>query len=124
MAANRFGQDHKDYVATDAQYPDPGNAGTITPTFSMQVVQLVTAGAGETRTVSAPTFAIGGELYIVHKTDGGDAALTFASDFDDSGNDVMTFTDAGDWALMKVGYANGSTTKAWRYVAGEGLSLS
>lgn len=98
---------------------DPGDAGAIAVTQSGSV-QLVTEGA-ETRTLAIPTFA-GQMLSIGLKTDGGDAVLTVASALNQTGNNTVTFADAGDHQLLvaiEVGAA-----LAWREVCNDGAGLT
>jgi len=95
---------------------DPGNTVKAIPITNSGYCPLVTAGA-ETRTVAIPTFA-GQQLLLELKTDGGDCAVTFASAFNQAGNTVITFDDAGDMALF-IGVYNGANL-AWRLVGQEG----
>jgi len=98
---------------------DPGDAGAIAVTRS-GTCPLVTAGA-ETRTLAVPTFA-GQQISLGLKTDGGDCVVTAASGVNVTGNNTLTFSDAGEHILLaaiEVGAA-----LAWRVVCNDGVALS
>jgi hypothetical protein len=100
---------------------DPGNAGAIS-VLNDGVCALTTGGSAQTRTVAIPSF-VGQRLTLCLDTDGGgDVAVTFASDIDQSGNNVWTAGDAGD-TLELVGATIGGT-RAWRMIANLGGALS
>lgn len=108
-------------AATALAVTDPGDAGAVAVTHS-GVCNLTTGASGETRTVADPAF-IGQELVLSLAVDGGgDAAITFASDFDQSGNNVMTFGDAGDMAKF-VATLIGANRK-WRLICNLGGAAS
>lgn len=94
---------------------DPGDAGAI-PVVSSGTCRLVTGGAGQTRTVAAPTLP-GLRLGLFFQTDGGgDAVVTFAADFNGAGNNIVTFDTAGELVVFESVYiASGSL--AWRLVS-------
>jgi len=102
-----------------AAITDPGNAGAIPVTGSGHV-DIVTAGA-ETRTLAAPSF-IGQELLVSLKTDGGNCVVTCATTVNQTGNNTITFDDAGD-AVLLVAKANGAN-KRWSVVSNDGAALS
>ena len=98
---------------------DPGDAGAIAVTRS-GTCPLVTAGA-ETRTLAIPTFA-GQQISLGFKTDVGDCVVTAASGVNVTGNNTLTFDNAGEHILLaaiEVGAA-----LAWRVVANDGVGLS
>jgi len=100
---------------------DPGAGGKIVMGGRAQAIcHLVTAGA-EARTLSDPTQA-GQQLTLVLKTDGGDCTVTASSAVNQTGNTTLTFADAGDM-LQLVSIEDGSS-KEWRVVANDGISLS
>lgn len=115
---NTVQQDLVDSV--DGQILDPGDAGTITSLVGLGVCALVTGGA-ETRTVSDPV-NINQKLRLCLDTDGGDCVATFDSDFDQSGNNVVTFDDAGDSVHFEAITIAGSPK--WRITANVGAALS
>ena len=94
---------------------DPGNAGAI-PVTKNGVCKLVTTGA-ETRTVADAT-AAGQILVLGMKTDGGDCVVTFASPYNQIGGTVVTFNDAGDFAVF-VAIEDGGD-KEWRLAGHSG----
>ena len=98
---------------------DPGDGAAIAVTRS-GTCPLVSAGA-ETRTLAIPTFA-GQEISLGFKTDGGDCVVTVASGVNVTGNNTLTFDNAGEHILLaavEVGAA-----LAWRVVANDGVGLS
>ena len=99
---------------------DPGNAGAILVSRNHLSVALVTAGA-ETRTRGAPAF-LGQQCLLAFKTDGGDAVLTIATTVNQTGNDTLTFADAGDMISL-IGCQSGANLR-WRVVANDGVALS
>ena len=98
---------------------DPGDAGAIAVTRS-GTCPLVTAGA-ETRTLAIPSFA-GQQMSLALKTDGGDCVVTAASGVNVTGNNTLTFDNAGEHILLaaiEVGAA-----LVWRVLANDGVGLS
>ena len=101
---------------------DPGDAGAIVVTEGFGIVALVTTeGGGETRTIADPQRA-GQMLSLSFKTDGGDCVITTASPANQTGDNTLTFADAGDH-LMLIGSDNGADIE-WRIVANDGVALS
>lgn len=98
---------------------DPGDAGAIAVTESGSC-PLVTAGA-ETRTLAIPT-QVGRMLSLAFKTDGGDCVITVASGVNQTGNNTLTFADAGDHILLQA--IDAGTALAWRIVCNDGVALS
>ncbi len=106
-------------TATSNNIADPGNAGAIAVTAS-GVCNITTTGA-ETRTLAAPTFQ-GQRLNLSMTVDGGDAVLTVASAINQTGNNTITFNDAGDHVeLVAVLIA---AALRWRLVVNDGATLS
>jgi predicted RecA/RadA family phage recombinase len=99
--------------------PDPGDAGAI-PVVESGSVSLVSAG-GETRTLAAPTYA-GQQLSLGFKTDLGDVVVTASAGVNQTGNNTLTFADAGDH-LQLTGIELGAAL-VWRIVANDGVALS
>ncbi|MBR9800266.1 DUF2190 family protein [bacterium] len=98
---------------------DPGDGEAIPVTHS-GTVPLVSAGA-ETRTLADPTF-LGQQLSLCFKTDGGDAVVTSASGVNQTGNNTLTFADAGD-VIVLVAIESGANLR-WRVLANDGVALS
>lgn len=98
---------------------DPGASGAIAVTKG-GVCRLVTAGA-ETRTLAIPTF-LGQELTLQMKTDGGDCVVTSAQAVNQTGNNTLTFNDAGD--MIKLIAIDVGGALRWRVVANDGVGLS
>lgn len=95
---------------------DPGDAGTVSVTNSGTLV-LTTGGSGETRDLPDPTF-VGQKIDVcldVHG--GGDVAINFDSDITDNGDNVLTFTAAGQAARL-IGVQSGGSL-AWRVLRGD-----
>lgn len=98
---------------------DPGDAGAI-PVTSTGTCALTSAGA-ETRTLAVPSFA-GQRLDLSFNVDAGDIVLTAAAAINQTGNNTLTFADAGDHiSLVAVTVAAGLV---WRVVANDGVALS
>ncbi len=98
---------------------DPGDAAAI-PVTASGCVDLVTEGA-ETRTLAAPTIA--GQLLLLSlKTDGGDCVITCATTVNQTGNNTITFDDAGD-AVLLIAKRNGTDLR-WSVVVNDGATLS
>lgn len=98
---------------------DPGNAGAIPVTVSGYCL-LVTTGA-QTRTLAIPS-AYGQIIDLFFKTDGGDCVVTAAAGINQTGNNTLTFADAGDHIRL-VGADTGGS-KVWRVVCNDGVALS
>ena len=79
--------------------PDPGDAGTIDINRYGELVELVSVGADETRTLRAPPKA--GILAILRmKTDGGDVIVTASNGLNVALNDTAIFADVGDQLVL------------------------
>ncbi len=98
---------------------DPGNAGAISAAETGRV-PLVTTGA-ETRTL-ADAIAPGLTLDLYFKTDGGDCVVTTASPCNQTGNNTLTFADAGDHIRLQS-IEDGADFE-WRVVANDGVALT
>lgn len=99
---------------------DPGNGGAI-PVTRTGVCAITTAGAGETRTVDAPTF-VGQRLVLIHDVDGGDVDITVATEINKAGNTAINLADAKDFTEMVAAQVAGSLV--WRVVQNDGPTLS
>lgn len=98
---------------------DPGDAGDI-PVLASGHVPIVTAGA-ETRSLADPTFT-GQRMLLCMKTDGGDAVVTADSAINQTGNNTLTFEDAGD-SIELVAIESGAS-KVWRAAHNDGVALT
>jgi hypothetical protein len=98
---------------------DPGDAGAIAVTRT-GTCPLVTAGA-ETRTLADPTF-VGQVINLCFKTDGGDAVVTSANGVNQTGNNTLTFADAGD-VISLVAIEVGANYR-WRVAHNDGVGLT
>ncbi|MCE7938679.1 MAG: hypothetical protein DYG90_08885 [Chloroflexi bacterium CFX6] len=98
---------------------DPGNAGAL-PVTKGGYVPLVTAGA-ETRTLAAPLF-VGQEIHLYMKTDGGDCVVTCATGVNQTGNNTLTFNDAGDSLFLRA--IEVGSNKRWRVIHNDGVTLA
>lgn len=108
------------YPRSAVAIADPGDAGAIPVTRTGQVA-ITTAGA-ETRTLAIPTFA-GQRLTLSMDVDGpGDAVVTVAAAFNQTGNNTITFNDVGDTVEL-VGVQVGGAL-VWRVVVNDGATLS
>jgi hypothetical protein len=106
-------------VSGVAVIADPGDAGAIPVTRSGNCA-ITTAGA-ETRTIAAPA-TVGITLALSCDVDAGDAVVTVASAFNQTGNNTITLNDAGDTVVLtsvQVGSA-----VVWRLVVNDGATLA
>jgi predicted RecA/RadA family phage recombinase len=94
---------------------DPGNAGAI-PVVASGVCPLVSTAA-QTRTLAAPAFA-GQELSLGFKTDGGDIVIACATCFNLTGNNRLTFANAGEYVRLQAVEAGANLR--WRVVSQDG----
>lgn len=99
---------------------DPGDGGAIPVQDQNIVINLVTGGA-ETRTLAAPKVE-GQRLQLNFKTDGGDCVLTCATGVNQTGNDTLTFADAGDIIELVAGRSGDNLR--WRVALNDGVALS
>lgn len=107
------------YESFSAVISDPGDTEAI-PVTNSGSVSLVTTGA-ETRTLAAPSF-VGQVLSLGFKTDGGDCVVTAAAGINQTGNDTLTFADAGD-VITLIAIESGAS-KVWRVLSNDGVALS
>ena len=96
---------------------DPGTGGTIYVTQDLQICEMVSVGANETRTLAAPTKP-GIRFVLRMLTDGGDIVVTAAAGFNAALETTATFADAGDMlSLISVSLTattyRGSGTLTW-----------
>lgn len=100
---------------------DPGDAGAI-PVTRSGVCALTTGATGETRTIADPDQA-GLELTVTLDVDGGgDAVVTVATAFNDTGNNTITLANAGDTITLTATQIAGSPV--WRLIENDGAALS
>jgi hypothetical protein len=100
---------------------DPGNGGAL-DNAAWGTTRLVTA-ASETRTLPIPT-KVGLKLVLVMETDNGDCVVTVGSpgyDESSSGNQTLTFSDPGQYAVLES-MVYGTGTYAWRLTSYEGCT--
>lgn len=102
-----------------APIADPGDAGAI-PVVGTGYVPLVSGGA-ETRTLAAPDF-VGQQLALNFHTDAGDVVVTCATTVNQTGNNTLTFADAGDQIVLMAGQSG--ATVVWRVQSNDGVALS
>ncbi len=98
---------------------DPGDAGAI-PVTAGGYCPLVSAGA-ETRTIAAPS-TVGQMITLYFKTDGGDCVVTASAGVNQTGNNTLTFADAGDEITLRA--IESGASKVWRVVSNDGVALS
>ena len=108
------------YPHSEVLIADPGDAGAIPVTRSGNVA--ITTAAAETRTLAIPaiqgiTLAISCDVYAV-----GDAVITVASAFNQTGNTVITLNTAGDTVVLTAVQVAGALV--WRLVVNDGAALS
>lgn len=97
---------HYDLYRAPKHMADPGNAGRITVSEDLQIMEMVST-APETRTLSNPTKS-GVRFVLRLLTDGGDVVVTAANGLNVTGNTQATFADAGDLLeLISVSHTTG-----------------
>lgn len=100
---------------------DPGDGKTIaSPSKQSGVVPLVTAAA-ETRSLADPARA-GLQVTLAMQTDGGDCVVTASSAVNQTGNNTLTFADAGDEITLRA--IKKGTALVWRVASNDGVALS
>lgn len=100
---------------------DPGDGEAIPVTRSGNVAMTTTDAGGETRTLAVPA-AAGIELTLSLSVDGGDCVVTAASAINQTGNNTITFGDAGDTVVLKA--VRLGAAYVWRLVVNDGTALS
>ncbi len=98
---------------------DPGDGGAI-PVTKTGVCAITTTGA-ETRTLAIPTFA-GQVLTLTLDVDGGDCVVTAAAGVNVTGNNTLTFDNAGE-NLSLIG-TQVAGALVWRILANDGVGLT
>lgn len=106
-------------AASTDQITDPGDTGAI-PVTASGWCALVTA-AGETRTMAIPA-AVGTEIHLFLKTDGGDCVVTVAGPVNVAGNNTLTFDNESEQIFLRGIDADG--TLEWCVVANDGVGLT
>lgn len=104
----------------DNTVADPGDAAAIVVDRDFGVCPLVTGGA-ETRTLAIPA-NIGQTFSMCLDTDGGDCVVTVASGINQTGNNTLTFADAGDEITLKA--MKEGAALIWRIISNDGVALS
>ena len=105
---------------TGVAIADPGNSTKAIPVTRSGVCAITTAGA-ETRTLAIPSF-VGQQITLVLDVKVGNAVVTVASAFNQTGNNTITLDTAGDTVHL-VGVQIGGT-RAWRLVVNDGATLT
>ena len=100
---------------------DPGDAGAIPVTRSGNCA-LTSGATGETRTLAIP----GVQSITIDVTldvdGGGDAVITVASPFNQTGNNTITLGDAGDFVRLQS--VQVASALVWRVVVNDGCTLA
>ena len=110
-----------DLQKADTVLLDPGNTGTIRSEGWINVVELVTGGSGETRTLADPDKS-GQLLILTLKTDGGGDCEVSNAKYLTSGNHTkVTLGDATDTVLL-TSIPNGTSGYRWIIVGNESAS--
>lgn len=101
----------------DLDLVDPGDAKAL-PNSSCGIIYLETGGA-ETRTLAAPGKA-GLFLCLTFKTDGGDCVVTCSTGLDTTGDNTITFADAGETIWLQSVWVG--TNLRWRALSPMGTA--
>lgn len=99
---------------------DPGDGGAIPVTRSGNVA-ITTTGVDDTRTLAIPSFA-GQRLVLSLDVDAGDAVITVAAAYNQTGNTILTMADAGDAVELVAVQVAGALV--WRLAYNDGAALS
>ena len=98
---------HHDLYGASKILDDPGDGGTIRPVEDLQICEMVSAAAGETRTLAAPT-KTGIRFILRLLTDGGDLTVRAAEGFNSALETEATFAQEGDFlSLISVTTSDG-----------------
>lgn len=97
---------HNDLYEGPKKLADPGDGEVIQVAEDLQICEMVSLAAGETRVLADPTKP-GIRLTLFHLTDGGDIIVHAAEGFNVALETDATFADAGD-TLELI-----SVTKTW-----------
>lgn len=104
---------HHDLYRGPKVISDPKNGGTIIVNKDLQICEMTSVGAAETRTLAAPTKA-GIRFVLRMYADGGDIVVTAAAGFNAALETTATFADAGD-LLSLISVTRDSTTYPFRW---------
>lgn len=108
---------HHDLYRGPKRITDPGDAGTIRPNKDLQICEMTTGAAGETRTLANPTKA-GIRFVLRLLTDGGgNAVVTAAAGYNVALETEATFADASDFLSM-ISVSLTATTFRWEVLEG------
>jgi hypothetical protein len=100
---------------------DPGDNGAIRVPHGGHLICYMTTGGADTRTMGAPRWP--GQCATLNlNVDGGDAVVTISSTVNQTGNNTLTFADAGDHIKLEGVLKTGALQ--WRVVANDGVALS
>jgi hypothetical protein len=114
---------HHDLYRGPKVLADPGTGNSIVVDEDLQICEMVSVGAAETRTLAAPSKA--GIRFILRMlTDGGDIVVTAAAGLNVSLSTEATFADASD-LLSMVSVSLTATTFRWQILEGNvGVTLA
>jgi len=107
---------HHDLYRGAKVHTDPGTGNTIRVNKDLQICEMVSVGADETRTLANPTKA-GIRFVLRMLTDGGDIVVTASNGFNSSLETDATFADAADY-LSLISVSLTATTYRWEILEG------
>ncbi len=99
---------------------DPGNTVKAIPVLRSGICPI-TSTTSDTRTLAAPTF-LGQIIGLSHDVDGGSCVITVSAAFNDTGNNTITMTDAGEAITLIAMQIAGAPR--WRILSNDGCTLS
>ena len=103
---------HNDLYQGPKKIDDPKDGGTILVAEDLQICEMVSLAAGETRTLADPTKP-GIRLTLFHMTDGGDIIVHASQGFNVALETDATFADAGD-TLELISVTKTTGTFRWQ----------
>ena len=108
---------HYELFQSDKIIKDPGDGGTIHVDKDLQMCEMTSVGADETRDLDNPTRA-GIRCVLRMLTDGGDIVVTAANGWNVDLETDATFADAGD-LLSLISVSLTATTFRWQVLDGQ-----
>ncbi len=121
MSAHNFLSTHDNAMLIDP-IKDPGDAGAI-KILKSGICKLISGSGAETRTLADPV-GPGLQITIAMMTDGGGTiTLTFASPFNTTNNNTVTFDTVGN-AFTVVSVPISTSAYVWQDITADGAAVS
>ena len=109
-------------LKADHEGTDPGTTKKIRADRDRAVIPIVSGASLETGSLADPEI-MGQELTLCFKTDGGgNRVITADTAINETGNNTLTFSDAGEMIALRA--IQDGTSIVWRVMANDGVALS